>query len=69
MRTEIDHAGYPRRLKRKSLSELQYILRDAKAAIKAMPDGHKAGYYADEINYVCMEINRRRKLACQKGDR
>jgi len=57
--TQIDHTAYPKRLRTKTHSELRYILDDARAAIAANPDGHKAGFYADEINYVCDELSRR----------
>ena len=57
----IDHTEYPKRLKNKSIEQLQFIIDDAKAAIKAMPDGPKAGYYADEICYCGDEITKRAK--------
>ena len=34
-------------------------MKDCKAAIATMPDGYKAGYYADEIHYAAMELKRR----------
>jgi hypothetical protein len=62
MQTEyINHTEYPERLKAKSDAALCYIIRDARDAIKANPNGHKAGYYADEISYALMELNQRRK--------
>jgi hypothetical protein len=57
----IDHNEYPRRLRTKSTAELKFAQSDAQAAMKAMPDGPKAGYYADEINYISMELARRAK--------
>jgi hypothetical protein len=57
----IDHNEYPRRLCTKSTAELKFAQSDAQAAMKAMPDGPKAGYYADEINYISMELARRAK--------
>ena len=59
--TQIDHKSYPRRLRKKSEAELRYIIKDAKAAIKAYPGGHKAGYYADEIHYAAMELAKRKR--------
>jgi hypothetical protein len=59
--TNIDHHEYPLKLRTKTHAELLYIIKDASEAIAAMPDGHKAGYYADEISYAGMEIMRRRK--------
>jgi hypothetical protein len=59
---QIDHIEYPKRLVSLSSWSLHYIMRDCRDAIKAYPDGHKAGYYADEINYCVMELNRRRAM-------
>jgi len=56
---EIDHAAYPRRCRRMSESELAFTIADARAALAAMPDGPKAGYYADEIHYAHAELARR----------
>jgi hypothetical protein len=57
---EIDHAAYQRKVRGLSDASLRYIIRDASAAIRAMPEGPKANYYADEINYCATELNRRR---------
>ena len=57
----IDHTHYPTTLRTKSDAELYYIVRDAGEAMKAMPTGEKAGYYADEIHYAYAELTRRRK--------
>ena len=57
--TQINHETYPKRLRTKTHAELRYILEDARAAIAAQPNGHKAGFYADEISYVSDELYRR----------
>ena len=57
--TQINHSEYQNRIKALTVESLQHIIQDAKAAIAAMPDGHKAGYYADEVHYCSMELNRR----------
>jgi len=57
----INHAEYPKRLKKKSDAELHYIIEDARQAIQTMPRGHKAGYYADEISYCDAELKRRKR--------
>lgn len=57
---QIDHKEYPESLKKKTIVELHFIMKDAYQAMRAMPDGPKTGYYADEINYCCNEIHRRR---------
>ena len=56
----IDHTAYP--LWAKSLSDdaLRFNLADARAAVEALPEGHKAGYYADEVSYLARELSSRR---------
>ena len=56
----MDHAAYARKARKMTDAELLYTIQDAKEAIEAMPEGHKAGYYADEVNYCAPELNRRR---------
>jgi len=56
---QIDHAAYPRRCRTMSDAELMFTIADAKSALAAMPDGDKAGYYADEICYAADELTRR----------
>ena len=67
--TQIDHNEYQKRVKGKNVAELQYIVADAKKAIIAMPDGHKAGYYADEIHYCLGELNTRKASQYSIGNR
>jgi hypothetical protein len=57
---QINHNTYPESLKALPTDALYTIMRDAAQAIQAMPDGPKAGYYQDEINYCCNELNARR---------
>jgi len=58
-RTQINHSEYQKKVRRMTEASLRFVMRDAAEAIKANPDGHKAGYYADEINYCSMELARR----------
>lgn len=58
---QINHRDYPKYLRNKTYAELYFIIKDAHEAMRAFPDGPKSGYYADEINYACNELNRRRK--------
>lgn len=60
MKKIMDHNEYPESLKSKTHAELHFIANDAKAAMEANPEGENAGYYADEVNYVCNELHRRR---------
>ena len=59
--TNIDHNEYPKALKAKSDDSLRFIMKDAHEAMTANPEGSKAGYYADEINYCANELHRRTK--------
>lgn len=57
---QIDHTNYPKSLKTKSDEVLRFIIQDCREALAANPQAEKAGYYADEINYAAMELNRRK---------
>jgi hypothetical protein len=57
---EINHAEYSKKVKTMSIEALIYTIQDCRATLKANPDGHKAGYYMDEIHYCTMELNKRR---------
>jgi len=61
--TQIDHAAYQKKIKSWTTNGLLYTIADCKSVLKTNPDGPKAGYYADEINYCSMELNRRRRNA------
>jgi hypothetical protein len=56
---KMDHREYPKSLRSKSVESLLFNLEDAKAAMEAMPDGENAGYYADEVSYISMELRLR----------
>ena len=58
---QIDHAAYQKRTAKMTKAQLRYTIKDAQLAIRAYPENPKAGYYADEINYCCMELNAREK--------
>lgn len=58
---QINHSEYPKKLKRLDEDSLRYIMNDAREAMQANPDGEKAGYYADEINYCADELARRKE--------
>jgi hypothetical protein len=58
---QINHNEYPKTLKGKSDDSLRYIMKDAAEAMAANPEGSKAGYYADEINYCAMELYSRKE--------
>jgi len=59
MATNIDHAAYQAKVKTMTEAELRFTINDAQEALKANPEGHKAGYYADEICYCGDELVRR----------
>jgi len=55
----MDHRAYPLSLRKKSVEQLRFIIKDAGDAMRAMPDGENADYYADEVNYASMELRLR----------
>tara|TARA_R100001463_G_scaffold2401_5_gene10162 strand:- start:2421 stop:2603 length:183 start_codon:yes stop_codon:yes gene_type:complete len=57
----MNHIEYPKTLKSKTEAQLKYIIWDCKFAMEAMPDNPKNGYYADEIAYCTMELNKRKE--------
>tara|TARA_R110002012_G_scaffold100811_3_gene239620 strand:+ start:4067 stop:6742 length:2676 start_codon:yes stop_codon:yes gene_type:complete len=61
----IDHQAYQDYVSELSDEELSYIRIDARESMQANPDGLKAGYYADEVNYVEMEMAERMKDSAQ----
>ena len=62
MRIEnLDFRTFEKRARKMTEKSLRYVINDCKAAIKSMPEGVKAGYYADEIHVCVGEINRRNK--------
>jgi hypothetical protein len=62
MTIEINHAAYEAKVATMTDAALLHTMRDAREAVEAMPDGPKAGYYLDEINYCASELNLRRRL-------
>ena len=56
----MDHGAYQAKVKKMSVPELMWTIKDAKEAMDANPTGKKAGYYADEVHYCAMELRRRR---------
>jgi len=60
--TAIQHGEYQTRTRGMDESALRFVISDCRNAIGAMPDNPKAGYYADEIHYCCMELGRRKNL-------
>ncbi len=56
---QIDHREYPLGLRSKSDESLRYIMADARRAATVNPEGHKSGYYLDEVLYCAMELARR----------
>ena len=61
MLDQMNHIEYPKRLRAKTLYELNFIINDVGQVLAANPFGPKAGYYEDERHYAAMEIVRRQK--------
>ena len=62
----MDHEEYPKSLKGKTDLELHCIIKDASLAIKALPENPHNGFYADEVNYCCNELFKRRSAKLMK---
>ena len=58
--TQIDHAAYARKVREMTEPQLRFVISDCKEALAAMPNGHKAGYYQDEICYCASELHSRK---------
>ena len=59
--TTLNHTEYLKKIKKYTEAQLRYIIQDATEALQALPNGHKAGWYQDEIHYCAMELTRRKK--------
>lgn len=59
---KMDHSAYQKSLKKKTVSELLYIIQDAGEAAAANPLGGNAGYYLDEVWYARAELKRRQSV-------
>jgi hypothetical protein len=60
MTTQINHTDYMKKVRTMSDYALYYTIKDCKETLALNPEGEKAGYYQDEINYCAMEISRRK---------
>ena len=66
MSTQMNHSAYMRKVKTLSIESLNYIIKDCKEAIAALPDNPKNGYYMDEIHYCSMELVARKNKGKRK---
>ena len=64
----MNHTEYQKKVKKMGYDQLLFVIKDCKEAIQAMPDGENVGYYADEIHYCTMELNRRANKKARKAD-
>jgi len=55
----LDFVACEKKAKEMSNESLEYSIKDCSIAINAYPEGHKAGYYADERNIYKRELNSR----------
>ena len=55
----MDHNKYPKQLKKKSVAQLYFIIKDCKETLQAWPDHPNYGYYLDEIHYCAQELVKR----------
>lgn len=56
---QMDHAAYMKKVRGMSEEALRFTIRDAKAAMAANPHNDNNSYYADEVSYCAMELERR----------
>lgn len=68
----MNHELYKSLLKKKTVEQLRFIIKDAQAAANAHPQGENCGYYLDEVNYASMELAKReatykkRRYSCSR---
>lgn len=62
----MNHSEYMRKVKTLSIESLNYIIKDCKEAIAALPNNPKNGYYMDEIHYCAMELVARKNKGKRK---
>jgi hypothetical protein len=60
---QLNVSEYRERLKTKTRAELEYIIKDAREALEALPGSPKAGYYQDEIHEAARELRSRKEEA------
>ena len=58
---KMDHAAYPKALKKMDHASLCFIIKDCRESIEANPGNANNGYYSDEILYAAAELKRRQK--------
>ena len=63
----MNHEKYQEMVRTMTEDELHYTMGDASAACLANPQGENAGYYADEVHYCGMELQRRAALLSGDG--
>lgn len=63
----MNHGEYQKMIRNKTDAQLQFIVKDAREALEAMPDGPNAGYYKDEMLYAAMELNQRDRVFYAKA--
>jgi len=59
--THMDHVAYAAKCRKMSNEQLEHVIFDCREVLNANPNGHKAGYYCDEISYCSMELMARAK--------
>jgi len=62
----FDHAMYSRKVKKMTMDELNFVIKDCGEVLNVWPDTPNHGYYADEICYCADEIRRRKTLTNRK---
>jgi len=58
--THLNFAVAEEKAKKMTEAELKFQIKDAKEASQANPEGHKSGYYQDEVHVAVKELNNRK---------
>ena len=56
---QMNHTEYPKRIKKHTVAQLHYVIKDCREALEAYPETDNASYYLDEILYCSQEIKNR----------
>ncbi len=62
---KMNHSEYQKALKKKSVDELRFIVKDAREAAELKNEN--AGYYLDEVHYAAAELQRRFKTVAKEA--
>jgi hypothetical protein len=65
----MNHAEYQRKLRTYTDNQLEFVIKDARAAIEANGENPNNSYYADEMHYANAELRKRRQKHHNNAER